>query len=197
MPFELTSKTKARCTDVRTLSKKDRKPDEQPGAQLLLTILLPASSLTMFDGFLAGMLFRKAGATNQGKLEGLEGEELTSIGERVKRLPWDYKQTACSLTIILGLGTKRSNVELDDVTVHRTSFHPQQGGSVKVQLTIDALNVSDEVRGKLTGLKSTEIDILLALPEAQQDDIDTDRSGSGDESKRRLDASGANPFPPH
>jgi hypothetical protein len=173
MPFELSTKTKVRVLDVRTLAAKDRKPDEPPGAQMLLQAMLPLETLSMFDGFLAGMLYRKAsnGGT-QGKLDGMEGAELTSIGEHVKRLPWSYEQTGCSLEIDRGLGGKRSNIELDDCKVHRVSFAPQQGGGVKTQWTVDAPALSDDVRGKLTGLKATEIEMTLSLPEVDQSDIE-------------------------
>lgn len=172
MAFELETPTKVRVLDVRTLAAKDRKPDEPPGAQLLLQAVLPASSLTMFDGGLAGWLYRKANGAKQGALEGMEGQELTSIGQHVKRLPWDYEQTGCGIVIDRGLGTKRSNIELEDCKVHRVSFKPQQGGGVQTQWTVDIPGLSDDIRGKLTGLKATEIDMTLSLPEVAQEDIE-------------------------
>lgn len=174
MAFELATKTKVRMLDVRTLAAKDRKPDEPPGAQLLMQAVLPTDALTMFDGFLAGMLYRKTTGTSQGKLEGMEGAELTSIGEHVKRLPWQYEQTGCTIEIDRGLGGKR-NIVLEDCKMHRVSFAPQQGGGVKTQWTIDAPALSDDIRGKLTGLKATEIEMMLALPEVVQDDIDDEQ----------------------
>lgn len=174
MGFELESKTKVRVLDVRTLAAKDRKPDEPPGAQLLLTAILPADTLAMFDGGLAGWLYRKSNGGKQGKLDGMEGQELTSIGEHIARFRWQYEQTGCQVEIDRGLGGKRSNLDLDDCKVHRVSFAPQQGGGVKVQWTIDAPALSDDVRGKLTGLKSTEIEMTLALPEVVQEDIEGD-----------------------
>jgi hypothetical protein len=172
MPFELAAKTKVRVLDVRTLAAKDRKPDEPPGGQLLMQAVLPVETLAMFDGFLPGVLYRKAGSSGpQGKLDGMEGSELTSIGEHIKRMPWDYEQTGCTVEIDRGLGGKR-NIVLEDCTMRRVSFAPQQGGGVKTQWTIDAPALSDDVRGKLTGLKSTEIEMLLQLPEVAQEDIE-------------------------
>lgn len=172
MAFELETMTKARVLDVRTLASKDRKPDEPPGAQLLLQAIMPSDALSMFDGFLLGMLFRKGKGSQQGKLEGMEGMELTAIGEHVKRMPWQYEQTGCTIEIDRGLGGRRSNIELDDCKVHRVSFAPQQGGGVKVQWTVDAPGQSDDVRGKLTGLKATDIELTIALPEVSQEEID-------------------------
>ena len=168
MTFELEQFTKARVLDVRTLAAKDRKPDEPPGAQLLVAATLSSDMLAMFDGFLPGVLYRKAEGGKQGKLEGLEGSELTSIGDHVKRLPWQYEQTGCTIEIDRGLGGKR-NITLSDCKVHRVSFAPQQGGSVKVQWTIDAPAQSDEARGKLTGLKATDIEMTIAPPEVAGD----------------------------
>jgi hypothetical protein len=175
MGFELETKTKVKVLDVRTLAAKDRKPDEPPGAQLLLQAVLPANALTMFDGGLAGWLYRKSASAQQGALDGMEGQELTSIGEHVKRIPWAYEQTGCTIVIDRGLGGKRSNIELDDCKVHRVSFKPQQGGGVQTQWTVDCPALSDDVRGKLTGLKATEIEMQLAMPEVVQDDIEDDR----------------------
>lgn len=53
--FELESLTKVKILDVRTLASKDRKPDEKPGAQLLIRAQLASDILAMFDGFLPGM----------------------------------------------------------------------------------------------------------------------------------------------
>lgn len=162
--FALLAMQRARVLDVRTLAAKDRKPDEPPGAQLLVAATLSSEMLAMFDGFLPGVLYRKAGTGEQGKLEGMEGAELTSIGDHVKRMPWQYEQTGCTVEIDRGLGGKR-NIALSDCRVHRVSFAPQQGGSVKVQWTVDAPAQSDDVRGKLTGLKATDIEMTLAPPE--------------------------------
>lgn len=106
MPFELDSMTKVRVLDVRTLAAKDRKPDEPPGAQLLLQATLPSTVLAMFDGALPGWLYRKASAAKQAALDGMEGVERTSIGEHIKRLPWDYEQTGCDIEIDRGIGGK-------------------------------------------------------------------------------------------
>jgi hypothetical protein len=167
MPFELESMTKVRVLDVRTLAQKDRKPDELPGAQLLLQATLGAGVLAMFDGYLPGLLYRKPNARKQGELDGIETAELTSVGEHVKRLPWVYEQTGCTIAIDYGRGGN-SNIVLTDVKIHRVSMRPEQTGVV-IQWTSDALGLTDAVRGKLTGLKRTDIQMTLAAPEAEPD----------------------------
>lgn len=170
--FVLETLTKVRVLDVRVLSKKDRKPDEQPGAQLLLQATLGVGVLAMFDGFLPGILYRKSTGKKQGELEGIDTAELTAVGEHVKRLPWVYEQTGCEITIDLGMGGK-SNVTLSDVKVHRLSMRPEQKGVV-IQWTADAPGLNDTTRGKLTGLKSTDVQMLLTGPEVDdsQGDIE-------------------------
>jgi hypothetical protein len=163
--FELESLTKVRVLDVRVLSQKDRKPDEHPGAQLLLQATLGAGVLAMFDGFLPAMLYRKPTAKKQGELDGLESAELTPVGEHIKRLPWVYEQTGCEVTIDFGMGG-RSNITLSDVKVHRVSMRPEQKGVV-IQWTIDAPGLNDTTRGKLTGLKSTDIQMTMTGPDAE------------------------------
>ena len=175
--FELKSLTKVRVLHVRTLASKDRKPDDPAGAQLLLQGTMTSDVLAMFDGFLPGMLYRKANeAAKQGALEGLEPTELTPIGDHVKRMPWVYEQTGCSMVIDHGTGGK-SNITLSDCKVHRVSFKPEQKGVV-VQWSVDALALNDATRGKLTGLKATDIQMTLAGP-----DVGSNPQQSIDDSK--------------
>jgi hypothetical protein len=168
MTFELEQLTKVRMLDVRVLAAKDRKPDEPPGAQLLLQATLSSDVLAMFDGFLPGMLYRKGSAKQQGKLDGMEGAELTSIGDHVKRLAWQYEQTGCELVIDFGTGGK-SNLVLSDCKVHRVLISPREGGSVVMQWSVDAPGLTDTTRGKLTGLKATDIQMTMVGPEVEGD----------------------------
>jgi hypothetical protein len=172
MPFELEEFTKVRVLDVRTLAAKDRAPDDPPGAQLLLRATLPTGALSMLDGALASWLYRKAGSgAKQPSLDGIEGVERTSIGEHVKRLPWVYEQTGNTVEIDRGLGGRQSNLLLDDCRAHRLSITPQESGAVW-QWTLDIPGLSDETRGKLTGLKATDIQMKMRAPSA--DDVQGD-----------------------
>lgn len=204
--FTLDSLTTVRVLDVRVLSRKDRKPDEQPGAQLLLQATLGVHVLAMFDGFLPGLLYRKPQARPQGELDGIETAELTSVGEHVKRMPWVYEQTGCTLMIDYGRGGN-ANLVLPDAKVHRVSLRPEQKGVV-IQWTADVPALNDTTRGKLTGLKSTDIKMTMAGPEVEgQGEIEgTGRApapapapasgaATGQASKDALDSSGNSPFP--
>lgn len=180
--FELDSFTTVRVLDVRVLSQKDRKPDEQPGAQLLLQATLGVGVLAMFDGFLPGILYRKSTGKKQGELEGIDTAELTAVGEHVKRLPWVYEQTGCEITIDLGMGGK-SNLTLSDVKVHRLSMRPEQKGVV-IQWTADAPGLNDTTRGKLTGLKSTDVQMLLLGPDVDESQEDIEQEAKKPPAKK-------------
>jgi hypothetical protein len=168
MTFELEEPTKTRVLDVRVLSKKDRKPDEDAGLQFLLQATLPWSQLAMFDGFLPGLLYRKATAAKQGSIEGMEPAELTEAGKHLPRVKWDYEQTGCDVLMDRGIGGK-SNLDLHDCRVHRVSFQPKPAGSVSVQWTVDAPALSDATRGKLTALKGTDVYLQQWGPEVADD----------------------------
>src|SRR6478735_10211221 len=152
MTFELESFTEVHVHDVRTLTSKDRKPDELPGAQLLLSALLPAEHLAMLHPSLPTWLFQKAGGGKQGKLEGMEGHELSEAGKHVPRMPWAYEQTGVFCEIDRGLGDKKSNIELEYCKMHRVSLQPQQSGGARIQWTVDAPSLTASTRGKLSGL---------------------------------------------
>ena len=167
--FELESMTKVRVLDVRVLAAKDRKPDDPPGGQLLVKSTLGAGALSMFDGGLRSWLFRKSKTTNAGqeKLDGMEGDELTSIGDHIKRFRWDYEQTGCTIEIDHGTGGK-SNLVLSDCKVHRVLLSPRQGGAIEAQWTIDAPGLSTATWAKLPGMKATEILMTMAGPQADE-----------------------------
>lgn len=166
--FELLALTKTRVLEVNTLSKKDRKPGDPVGSQLRLRTTLSSGALAMFDGFLPGMMYRKPESKKQGELDGVDSAELTQIGDHVKRLPWQYEQTGCVAVIDFGTGGA-SNISLTDSKVHTVSMGLRQGGSVDVYWSLDALALSTETRGKLTDLKSTDVQMTLRGPTVADD----------------------------
>lgn len=166
--FELETMTKAKALEISVLAKKDRGPDELPGLQFVLQATLSADVLSMLDGALKGQLYRKAAKPEQGNLEGMEALELTPTGEHVKRLKWEYEQTGCTVEIDHGTGGKR-NITLTDCRVHRLQISPRAGGSVILQWVIDAPNLSDERRGKITAMKATEIQLTIAGPDPAEE----------------------------
>lgn len=163
--FELESMTKVKVLDVRVLATKDRKPDEPPGAQMLLNATLPADVLSTFDGALKANLYRMSVDPKQREIDGAESLEMTTIAEHVKRMRWEYEQTGCTVEIDHGLGGKR-NLVLSDCRVHRVDIAPKPGGAIELQWTVDAPSLGDETRGKLTGYKATEISMTIAGPDA-------------------------------
>jgi hypothetical protein len=187
--LEFESLTKAKVMDVRVLAAKDRGPDDPHGAQLLLQATLSADALTMLDGSLKSQLYCRANA-KQGAFEGMEGMQLTSFAQHVKRMAWEYEQTGCTLTIDFGTGGT-ANIVLLDCKVHRVSLQPKEGGSVVLQWTVDAPGLEPVTWAKLPGLKATETQILLSVPEPADEEpglLDDDKPARGRRGRREAAA---------
>jgi hypothetical protein len=182
MAFELEQLTKAKLLDVVVLSQKNRQPDENPGAKLTIELALPNHALAQFDGFLKGFLFTKTGGESpkakQGSLDGVEVvsdlPNLSGIGQKIGALRWSHELTGYELTVDLGIGGKRSNLDIEGCTLSGWKITPKEGGSVLVKVNVESADVSESAFGKLAKLKSREIQILLTAPEVDQREIDDD-----------------------
>jgi hypothetical protein len=183
--FEITTATNAKMIEVLVLSQKNRQPEENPGAKLTLEIAMPNHVLSYFDGHLKGFLFQKANgaATKQPALEGVDAisdmPSLTAIGQKIGVVHWDEELTGYTLTVELGLATKRSNLEIADCTLSGWKFNPKEGGTVMVKVDVERADVAEAAFGKLAKLKSTEISITLAPPEVAQEDLATPAPAKG------------------
>lgn len=179
MSFELDTLTKAKLLDVVVLSQKNRQPDENPGAKLTVELSLSNHALSQFDGHLKSFLFAKNGGEDskakQATLDGVDVvsdmPNLSSIGAKIGALRWSHELTGYELVVDLGLGTKRSNLEIEGCTLSGWKITPKEGGSVLVKVNIESPDVSEAAFGKLAKLKSREIQILLTAPEVEQDDL--------------------------
>lgn len=179
MTFELEQLTKAKLTDVVVLSQKNRQLDENPGAKLSLELALGNDALACFDGHLKSFLFTRTVGSGKPAQDSLEGvpvvsdmPALTGIGQKIGVLRWELELTGYELVIDLGMGGKRSNLEIVDCSVSNFRFKPNEGGSVEVKCDVESPDVSEAVFGKLAKLKSREIQITLRAPEVAQNDID-------------------------
>lgn len=179
--FELETVTKAKLLDVVVLSQKNRQPDENPGAKLTIELSLSNHALTQFDGALKGFLFTKNGgdAGKSGTLEGVEAvsdlPNLSGIGSKVGALRWSHEMTGYTLVVDLGLGTPRSNLEIEGCTLSGWKIAPKEGGTVIVKVNIESPDVSESAFGKLAKLKSREIQIKLTPPQVQQDQLPVEK----------------------
>ena len=160
--FELRTATKVKVLNVGTLVTKDRKVDELPGAQLSLKMLLTPEAMAMFDGRWPSILC-EFGSKPKEDQPALEGMEQSTLAKHLKSVSLDYKQTGCALVVDRGLGGKSSNIQLDDVTVHSVKVKPMSVG-VELSCKVDAPALTDPTRGVLSGLKATEIDMILTGP---------------------------------
>lgn len=185
--FELLTKTKTKLLDVVVLSQKNRQPDDNPGAKLSVETMLSNDMLAYFDGNLRGFLFTKnpVAAIATGRSKGQQAEldgvdaisdtpNLTSIGSKVGALHWDDESTGYTFVVDLGLGGKKSNLELGDCKLSNWRIIPKEGGTVIMRFDIESNDVSEAAFGRLAKLKSREIEVLLLPPEVTQDDLDPD-----------------------
>ncbi len=97
---------------------------------------------------------------------------LTGIGAKVGTLHWEQELTGYELVIDLGLGGKRSNLEITDCVLSNWRLTPKEGGTVVTKVDVESADVSEAAFGKLAKLKSCEMQITLAAPEVAQQDID-------------------------
>jgi hypothetical protein len=202
--FEIETQTKAKLIDVVVLSQKNRQPDENPGAKLSIELALGNDSLAYFDGHLKSFLFCKTGSSAkpaQGSLDGVPAvsdmPNLTGIGSKIGTLHWELELTGYSLTIDLGIGGRKSNLEIEGCIVSNFRITPNEGGTVGVKCDVESPDVSEAAFGKLAKLKSREIQILLAAPEIAQQELDQDeklpakakggRSANSDATKAFID----------
>lgn len=176
--FEILTLTKARVADVIVLSQKNRQPDDDPGAQLSLSMLLPNHDLVMFDGKLKSALYSKSAASSAPVQAGLEGVEpvsdlpnLSTIGKHLGKLHWDLDLTGYELTIDQGMGGA-SNIVIGDCVLSKFRIDPKEGGSVGIEFILESQDVPPAVFGKLATLKNRDVEILLTPPEVSQQDIE-------------------------
>ena len=173
--FSLLMNQKAKLLDLIVLSQKNRQPDENPGAKLILQMTLTNDVLIEFDGSLRSFLFTRNGKAEdpQTSIEGVpqvsDAPNLTSLGSKVGSIKWHQDMTGYTVTVDLGLGGKRSNIELADCVLSKWKFTPKDGGTVDVKLCVDAPDVGEAQFGKLAKLKSREIEIRMQPPEVATD----------------------------
>jgi hypothetical protein len=155
--------TKAKLANLEVLSQKNRQPDENPGAKLSLEMNLPPEALSMFAGAMRASFYEMTPG-KQGALDGLAVEQLTKFGEGVGVVTWPKQYSGHKLTIDLGLGGP-SNIVVSDCTISGIRIKPE-AGSAFVRCKVESADISEAVFGKLAKLKSCEISIVVAPPEA-------------------------------
>lgn len=92
---------------------------------------------------------------------------LSIIGQRLGTFDWNHEQTGCAFTVIFGTGRKDSNVKMEGCTAKKWQLTPQEGGSIKVRVTINGSGtdeLDDTTTGKLYKLKKRSIEFTLEGP---------------------------------
>jgi len=197
--FELLNPTKAKLLDVVVLSQKNRAPDENPGAKLNFEIQLSADILAHFDGHLKGFLFTKNSGSEGAKQAALDGipeasdmPNLTGIGMKIGKFPWNQELTGYELVIDHGMGGKKSDLVIDDGLLSNWRFTPKEGGTVIARMSFESANVTEAQFGRLAKMKSRDIEITFHPPEEVQQQIP---SGTQTPAAKTLEPAGAWLFP--
>lgn len=180
--FALPTPTKTKLLDYKTLSKKNRPPEEKPGVKLMVEQQLPNTVLDLFDPQLrADFYMAAAGAKTaaQGSLEGVEPVSdtpvLTNVGQKIGKIPWQHEMTGYSVGLVRGIGAgKNSNIPLDDAVLSNWRITFKEGGTIVARYNIEAGNVPGSAWETFAELKSREFEITAKPPEITQRDIERD-----------------------
>lgn len=154
-----------------------------PAVDLTFTINAPNTVLAKFDPELLPALYKNmAGDAGQAAIDGVDqvlpNFRFPNLGLPLK---WAGKLKGWYLTIDYGTGGD-SNIELDLCNVSNFEFSPKEGGTVELKFRVQCASerLTEAVRGKLTGLIQSEVQILLKAPEVEpDDDEDTDDTPQG------------------
>jgi len=166
--IELTTPTKHKLADLGVLSQKNRKPDENPGAQLQLEALLPLElAELLFPGVVAAWYEEKPGT--QGAIDGMAVAQLSALGQSVGWTSWKKTHSGHTLTIDFGMGGA-SNPVISGCTLSRMRVRPEEG-AVLAKYMAESEDISEALFGKLAKLKSCEIMLTIEppSPEAQRE----------------------------
>lgn len=184
--LELEQPTKVKFTEVEVLSSKDRKPNENPGAALNVSMVVGNDMLTMFDPYLKSAMYmavaNKGDApvkANKKPQDTLVPEvqnvqivsdmpKLTTIGMKLGEFAWDLEMTGCKLNIEYGTNGP-SGIEAADCKVHKFRIFGQEGGSVIIKYRVEFGDVDSVTHGKLAMLKNCDAVITLMPPEVADD----------------------------
>lgn len=162
--IDLPIPTKHKLANLGVLSQKDRKPSEDPGAQLTLTATLP---LAIAEIFFPGLLYlfelrQKA----QGDLEAMSLEQLRAFTSQLGWSIWEKEHTGHKVTIDYGLGDI-SNPVITDSKLHSFRWRPVEGG-IETKYKIDTPDISDPIFAALRKLKGCDISLMIAPPTIEE-----------------------------
>lgn len=171
--IELSAPIKHKLANLGVLSQKNRKPDENPGAQLSLEATL---ALDVAEHVFPGIRDRlfEAVPKAQGQLEGMSLDQVREFAAQCGWIVWQKEHTGHKLTIDFGIGGA-SNPVIADCKLHHFKFRPEEG-SVFCSYKVDSSDVSEAMFGKLAKLKSCEIMLTIEPPKVdeKQADIEDD-----------------------
>lgn len=150
---------------------------------------VPNDWLDNLDKSLKAMFYKpgsedEVAAAKQGELEGVEVvSAMPFLRSTNIKFPFelDLDYSGYQLTVDRGLGGK-SNLVLHEVKVNKIKLSCKEGGTVEVQLRLQAQRVSEEVRGLLSSyIKGAPTAIALKPPQERQQAIDGTKGHPGAE----------------
>lgn len=205
MQFSLDEPTKVKFTDVEVLSSKDRKPNENPGAALNVSMVVGNGMLSMFDGFLKSAMYTavtpgtkvpEPEAQAQGDLVPpvkvtnaqivSDMPKLTTIGMKLGEFSWDLECIGYLLHVEYG-ASGPNGISFNGCRVHKFRLFGQEGGSCVVKFRIEFGDVDSIAHGKLAMLKNCEAVITLTAPVVEGDNAPTNPLPFGGEDGRSFD----------
>lgn len=180
--FELDQPTKVKFTDVEVLSSKDRKPNENPGAALNVTMTVNNDMLSMFDGNLMSAMYMAVakGVKVPEPDEQAQGDmvppakvvnaqivsnmpKLTNLGTKLGEFDWDLECIGHLLHVEYG-ASGPNGISFNGCKLHKFRLFGQEGGSVIIKFRIEFGDVDSIAHGKLAMLKNCEAVITLTAP---------------------------------
>lgn len=150
--------------------------DHVSAVDMSFTINSSNTILDKFDPALLPALYKNAAVeSGQASLEGVDGILPNFRFPRLSLpLKWTAKLSGYYLTIDYGLGNEDSNIEIDACSISKFDISPREGGTVEVKILVQSSSdrLTESVRGKLSGLIQSEVQILLTAPTVSEHDYD-------------------------
>jgi hypothetical protein len=170
MPFQIESVTEVLLTNIN-IRRELHGEDHVIAVDLTMTKKGSNELLDLFaPGLRKAMYCNRAAEAGQVELD----EELAILPDlRAPKLNGGKfafekgeKWKGYRLVIDWGLGDELSNIDLDDCTVASKRFEVFEGGTTEIGWTVQYAGerLTDEVRGKLTGLTQESIHVQLLAP---------------------------------
>ncbi|MAO52153.1 MAG: hypothetical protein CML16_14895 [Pusillimonas sp.] len=140
-----------------------------PAADIKVDMAVSNDILSMFDPTLKSLLYREPHAGESDLVD--QADDAPQLSRlrfpKIKNsIQWNYELVGATVIIHNGLSGPKSDIELDDCTVDKFVFDPQDGGTVHVSMRIQC-KPSEKQAGRLYELNGNTIELTIRPPEAE------------------------------